>query len=98
MSTLTPGERTDGRGDALAGGAGQDQLIDGADAGADVYSFAGSFGADTITDASYDGTIWFDGLGAIPGSGAHIVAAISRRHLPLLAIDNWSATARQVLR
>jgi|GEM_PF-1937287 len=52
--------------DTLDGGAGDDQLFGGA--GADTYTFAGSFGADTITDT--DGTISVAGLSILDGAGA----------------------------
>ena len=79
--------------DTLTGSAGNDQLFGGT--GTDVYSFAGSFGADTISDASYDGTIWFNGLGAITGSVACKTAAASRYRLPPPSNGNWPAIARQ---
>jgi Ca2+-binding RTX toxin-like protein len=54
--------------DTLTGGAGDDQLFGGA--GTDTYSFAGSFGADTITDTGHDGSISVAGLNTINGAGA----------------------------
>ena len=68
--------------DTLDGGAGDDQLFGGA--GNDTYLFAGSFGADTITDT--DGTISIAGLSILDGAGAFKTSATS-----------WQSHAGQVV-
>jgi hypothetical protein len=61
-------------------------------------TLTGSAGHDHLIDDTGADVHSFSGsFGAITGSGAHKTSATSRRHLPLLSIGNWPATARQVL-
>jgi Ca2+-binding RTX toxin-like protein len=54
--------------DTLVGEAGMDRLIGGL--GSDSYSFAGSWGVDTIEDIDGLGRIEIDGIGVVTGAGA----------------------------
>ncbi|MDP3615704.1 MAG: calcium-binding protein, partial [Rubrivivax sp.] len=54
--------------DTLVGDAGTDRLLGGL--GADIYSFSGAWGVDTIEDTDGLGRIEVEGIGEITGAGA----------------------------